>query len=87
MTLGDFVDCPAREAELVQIALLLGARRVRGWSQAEQLLAKTAAGVPRQVVSDFRRRIEAGEDPPFSRRSTADRIRQNASPSERSHRV
>ena len=45
------------------VAVALGARGVAGWSQAEEKLASQCERVPRTVVTDFRERIEAGEDP------------------------
>lgn len=51
------------EPALAALALALGARRVRGWSDAETILAATAPEVPDTVVDGVRRKIERGLDP------------------------
>jgi hypothetical protein len=51
------------ERDLAGLAVALGARRIRGWSEAEAELAKGSAPVPRAVANAARQRIESGSDP------------------------
>jgi hypothetical protein len=51
------------EADLIAICAGLGARRVCGWSRAEEILARNVAGAPRKQLAELRERIAAGEDP------------------------
>lgn len=51
------------ERDLAALALALGAKRVRGWSDAETTLVAATAAVPRIVVEATRRQIESGRDP------------------------
>jgi adenine-specific DNA-methyltransferase len=51
------------ERDLLSVALRLGARQVRGWSQAEERLASSLPAATRRTVEDCRARIAAGEDP------------------------
>jgi adenine-specific DNA-methyltransferase len=51
------------ESALIAAAVSLGAREVRGWSEAEDRLAANLSKVSRAVVSRLRQQIRAGEDP------------------------
>lgn len=51
------------EAELLSVALQLGAAEVAGWSPLEQELAGKAVPVERKLVTSLRDQIRAGDDP------------------------
>jgi len=51
------------EAELLSVALGLGAREVEGWSLRESLLARRAVPVKPAVVLEFKELIKKGIDP------------------------
>ncbi len=51
------------ERTIVEHALALGARSVRGWSAAEEKLSRDATKPPQGVVEMLRSQIESGEDP------------------------
>lgn len=51
------------EAELVALALALGADQVAGWSPAEQRLTKSAARVSPKLIEETRDAILSGRDP------------------------
>ncbi len=51
------------EGALIAVAVALGARKVAGWSRAEERLAGGVDPAPRATVTEARERIEAGEDP------------------------
>lgn len=68
------------ENDLVAIALALGARRVAGWSAAEEQLARAALPADERTVDEYCQRILAGEDPlgtAFCQLRSPERRRQN----------
>lgn len=56
-------DAPTCEAELIGVALGLGARNVPGWSNEEEKLARDVVADSGDRLLDFRARIEQGKDP------------------------
>jgi adenine-specific DNA-methyltransferase len=53
----------ATEADLVAVALALGARDVAGWSSAEEALARSVKPVGKRIADDYCQRIRSGDDP------------------------
>lgn len=51
------------ENRLLSVALKLGADQVKGWSSAEQRLARSAVDVDRKLVGELKTQIKAGQDP------------------------
>src|SRR5262249_30831753 len=51
------------EPDLVALAVGLGARSVRGWSPAEEALARALPPVRAGIVAGVRARLAAGDDP------------------------
>ncbi|MBS0166195.1 N-6 DNA methylase [Nitrospira sp. CMX1] len=51
------------ESGLLSLAIELGASDVKGWSRAEQKLAKSSIPVSRKIVSLMREQIQSGLDP------------------------
>ncbi|HXU29229.1 MAG TPA: N-6 DNA methylase [Thermoanaerobaculia bacterium] len=54
---------PGAESDLAGLALALGARRVEGWSAAEERLAVKVSEPEAKIVKRIRLAIERGEDP------------------------
>lgn len=52
-----------RESDLVAIASALGANSIAGLSKGEKRLAASRAAPPRELISQIRELIQAGEDP------------------------
>lgn len=54
---------PTSEAQIVGVALALGARSIDGWSPAEELLASSAPRPSADLVEQIREGLIRGEDP------------------------
>ena len=50
-------------ADLVALAIALGARRVRGWSDAEEAISHDAPAPSSAAIAEVRRAVRHGEDP------------------------
>lgn len=57
------MDKPRNEAELIGLALALGAERVSGWSERERRIAATAMSADSSTIRIARTAIQAGRDP------------------------
>ncbi len=61
--LFDLDGLASLQTTIVAAALALGAKTVRGWSAAEESLARDIEPISRHVSEGFREQIRSGEDP------------------------